>query len=510
VYDWIVPGAVRQGFRKCDGPFLLNPKARMTMLDTLIGSPNRARSRYPIVPDVVVGLRAADRASGRVVAEGQASRLRTANDPTRGSSDRRSIARRYDQTKVRSSSRVDDWRDTLEPLPQLAVVVLEEVTRFYNIVRQAGYEFRFGNDSWFVIDRRSSLAAQGNFRECRSEEGGDFSRPVGKPRYEKTKTLRAPGAHASRAVQTHYPSLGRAETSAVNCEASVFDPAGNLVGSLEILSIDPKQPVPVDGMTRAILQTAARAIEERLFRDQYRHEWIVMVSPDDIFGSAMLFAVDRYQHIVAADRYARELLTGSNNAFEAIARGNSLSLWALFEKDLALFRSKDGRDIPTQLTSAGTAETWSALITPPDSDSTPWREFDANLHTRPRNGEIGFIRQLTSAPVARGGLSPGVLRRVREYIDANLEADVGLDALAKVAGLSRCHFARAFKQSVGTTPHNFLMHRRFCKAVEFIADTNLPLAEIALAAGFSDQSHFSRRFRQYIGVSPSAFRRSQR
>jgi AraC family transcriptional regulator len=54
------------------------------------------------------------------------------------------------------------------------------------------------------------------------------------------------------------------------------------------------------------------------------------------------------------------------------------------------------------------------------------------------------------------------------------------------------------------------MYRRFCKAVEFIADTNLPLAEIALAAGFSDQSHFSRRFRQYIGVSPSAFRRSQR
>jgi AraC-like DNA-binding protein len=99
---------------------------------------------------------------------------------------------------------------------------------------------------------------------------------------------------------------------------------------------------------------------------------------------------------------------------------------------------------------------------------------------------------------------------VREYIDANLEANVGLDALSKVAELSRCHFARAFKQSVGTTPHNFLMHRRFCKAVDFIADTDLPLAEIALAAGFSDQSHFSRRFRQYLGASPSAFRRSQR
>jgi AraC-like DNA-binding protein len=392
------------------------------------------------------------------------------------------------------------------------VVVLEELTRFYNIVRQAGYELQFRDDSWFVIDRCSNTAAQGNFIECRSEEGGGSSRSVGKPKYKKTATPRPLGAHAadSRAVQTHCRSLGRAEMSAANCEASVFDAAGNLVGSLEILSTDPKQPVPVDGMTRAILQTAARAIEERLFRDQYRHEWIVMVSPDDVSGSAMLVAVDRYQHIVAADRYAREALTDSNNALEAVTRGNSISLWVLFEKDLGLFRSKDGRDIPTQLISAGAAKTWSALITPPDSDPTPWREHNANLHTRSRNGEIGFIRQLASAPVARGGLSPGVLRRVREYIDANLEADVGLDTLAKVAGLSRCHFARAFKQSVGTTPHNFLMYQRFCKAVEFIADTNLPLAEIALAAGFSDQSHFSRRFRQYIGVSPSAFRRSQR
>jgi AraC-like DNA-binding protein len=479
------------------------------MLDTLIGSPNKARSGYPIVADAAIGLRAADRARPRVAAEGQPSRLRIANDPIKRSLERRPIARRCDQT-LRSSLREDDWGDTLEPLPQLAMVVLEELTRFYNIVRHAGYELRFRNDSWFVIDRRSNLAALGNFIDRRSEEGGDSSRPVAKPKYERAERARRLGVSDSRVVQTHCRSVAQAETSAVNCEASVFDPAGNFVGSLEILSIDPKQPVPVDGMTRAILQTAARAIEARLFRDQYRHEWIVMVSPDEAPGSAMLFAVDRYQHIVAADRYARAVLTSSNDVLEAVGCGNSISLWVLFEKDLALFRNKDGRDIPTRLIPAGTAEAWSALITPPDGNPTPWRELDANLHTRPRNGEIGFIRQLTAAPVARGGLSPGVLKRVREYIDANLETDVGLDALSKVAGLSRCHFARAFKQSVGTTPHNFLMYRRFCKAVEFIADTNLPLAEIALAAGFSDQSHFSRRFRQYIGVSPSAFRRSQR
>jgi hypothetical protein len=153
-----------------------------------------------------------------------------------------------------------------------------------------GYELRFRNDSWFVIDRRSNLAALGNFIDRRSEEGGDSSRPVAKPKYERAERARRLSVSDSRVVQTHCRSVAQAETSAVNCEASVFDPGGNFVGSLEILSIDPKQPVPVDGMTRAILQTAARAIEERLFRDQYRHEWIVMVSPDEAPGSAMLFA----------------------------------------------------------------------------------------------------------------------------------------------------------------------------------------------------------------------------
>jgi hypothetical protein len=137
VYDCVVPEAVSPGFRKRDGPFLLNPKARMTMLDTLIGSPNKARSGYPIVADAAIGLRAADRARPRVAAEGQPSRLRIANDPIKRSLERRPIARRCDQT-IRSSLREDDWADTLEPLPQLAMVVLEELTRFYNIVRHAG------------------------------------------------------------------------------------------------------------------------------------------------------------------------------------------------------------------------------------------------------------------------------------------------------------------------------------------------------------------------------------
>jgi AraC-like DNA-binding protein len=483
----------------------------MTMLDTLTHSPTKARSRYPIFSDAAIGLRSADLAMTLPLAKGEASGLRRTNDPAKISSNRRSIARHCDQTAARLPLDANGRYESLEPLSKLAMVANEELTRFYNIVCHAGYVLRFCSNDELAIDPCGELADRSHLLEWRSETSDHSPRPVEKQKYGRTERPRPPAQALDRqGVETHGGSRYRAGVSAANCEVPVFDPAGNFVGSLEILSIDPKQPVPVDRMTRALLQAAARAIEERLFREQYRREWIVMASPDEVAGSAMLFAVDRSQNIVAADRYARSILTEHNNALEAIVRGDGISLWTLFEKDLTLFRSKELRDIPTQLIPAGTAESWSALITPPDGDLTPWRELDANLHTRPRIGEIGFIRQLTSAPVARGGLSPSVLRRVREYIDANLEANIGLDEISKVAGLSRCHFVRAFRQSVGTTPHNFLMYRRFCKAVDFITSTDLPLAEIALAAGFSDQSHFSRRFRQYLGVSPSAFRRSQR
>ena len=481
------------------------------MLDTLTHSSNKTRPQYSTFSEAAIGLSPADPARTRGLAKGQASELRTTKDSAKISANRRSIARRYNQAAVRSALRMDGPYDMPEPLSKLTIVAHEELTRFYNIVCHAGYELCLRDHREFVIDRGGKPTVGSRLVEWGSEKSDRWPRPLEKRKSETTERPRPSDPHAldRRAVQSRCGSRGGAGTAVANCEVSVFDPAGNFIGSLELLPKDRRQPLPFDGMARALLEATARAIEERLFRDQYRREWIVMASPQEIPGSGMLFAVDRHQNIVAADRQARSVLT-ANSALEAVAHGGRISLWTLFEKDLALFRSRDRRDIPAQLIPAGSAETWSALITPPDTDLTPWRELEASLHTRPRIGETGFIRQLTGAPVARGGLSPNVLRRVREYIDANLEANIGLDAISKVAGLSRCHFVRAFRQSVGTTPHNFLMYRRFCKAVDFITGTDLPLAEIALAAGFSDQSHFSRRFRQYLGVSPSAFRRSQR
>src|SRR5262245_46552554 len=110
----------------------------------------------------------------------------------------------------------------------------------------------------------------------------------------------------------------------------------------------------------------------------------------------------------------------------------------------------------------------------------------------------------------RGGLSPTVQRKVGEYIDTHLDTKISIQCLAQIVDLSPFHFARAFKQSYGVTPHVYLIRRRVERAMELLARTNLSICAIALAVGFSDQSHCARRFREHVGVSPFDYRWSMR
>lgn len=107
----------------------------------------------------------------------------------------------------------------------------------------------------------------------------------------------------------------------------------------------------------------------------------------------------------------------------------------------------------------------------------------------------------------RGGLAAGTLRRIREHIEKELAHPISLHGLAAIAGLSDCHFARAFKQSTGMPPHRYLMKRRVERAALLIQGTNRPLSQIALEVGFCDQSHFSRRVARITGQTPGELRR---
>lgn len=104
-----------------------------------------------------------------------------------------------------------------------------------------------------------------------------------------------------------------------------------------------------------------------------------------------------------------------------------------------------------------------------------------------------------------GGLSPRNLKIVKEYIGDNLEQSVGLDELAQCTGLSRYHFSRAFKTSVGLSPHQYIIKQRVELAKHLLKKGNMPISAIAITCGFTHQSHLTRHFKRSIGCTPKVF-----
>jgi transcriptional regulator GlxA family with amidase domain len=107
-----------------------------------------------------------------------------------------------------------------------------------------------------------------------------------------------------------------------------------------------------------------------------------------------------------------------------------------------------------------------------------------------------------------GGLASWQARRILAHIEANLASKLGVGELADVVALSKSHFSRAFKHSLGLPPMEYVVVRRVERAKSMISSTRDSLAEVALACGFADQSHLNRRFRDFIGMSPGRWRRS--
>ena len=113
----------------------------------------------------------------------------------------------------------------------------------------------------------------------------------------------------------------------------------------------------------------------------------------------------------------------------------------------------------------------------------------------------------TEADARRGGLAPWQERRAKEVLTANLHGDIAVDAIAKACGLSNSHFSRAFRQSTGLAPHQWLLTRRIETAKGLLLRSRDPLSEVGLACGFADQSHFTRVFTRMVGTSPGAWKR---
>ncbi|MBD0335456.1 MAG: helix-turn-helix domain-containing protein [Cyanobacteria bacterium Co-bin13] len=149
------------------------------------------------------------------------------------------------------------------------------------------------------------------------------------------------------------------------------------------------------------------------------------------------------------------------------------------------------------------------------------RLLQAELHQGGRMGQL-YAESLANALVVNllqdysaarprlavyeGGLGDRKLLQVTNYIDEALDQNIKLADLAQLAGMSQSHFSRLFKQSMGLSPHQYLLHQRVERAKQLLKHTNQSLIEIALACGFDSHSHFSRQFRQLTGVTPKGYR----
>ncbi len=388
-----------------------------------------------------------------------------------------------------------------EPLDKLLFSAQEEIDQLYKVVRAAGYTVLFCDASGVAVEHRGDDAQASQFEYWGTWLGGVWSEEV-----EGTNGI-GTCIVEERPVTVHRSQHFRSRHIDLSCSgAPVFGADGRLIAVLDVSAIDPELSEGAHALTGALAVRSARAIEERFFREQFRREWIIAVAPPEGGVTGMLLAIDRDQRIVGANRDARTSLLLDDRALRA-----GVSLWTIFERDLDLFRRKERTDIYTRLLVAGSQDSRPALVTPPDhSVGASSNPTNSNLHTRPRLDSIQTLLKPAPAPQAHGGLPAGAMRRVREYLEVHLGESIDLSMLAGVAGLSVHHFARQFKQSAGVAPHHYLMQKRVERAQEMLAQTDLPLSEIAYAAGFSDQSHLARHFRHMLGTTPREFRWSQR
>jgi len=191
---------------------------------------------------------------------------------------------------------------------------------------------------------------------------------------------------------------------------------------------------------------------------------------------------DRQTHMGALSGTVCEIIplpTGARNA--ALRAGVAQELATLLETAVTELENNQATAI------ASLANALSLLQPTPDSqDNTPKGGKEPN------------------------GLAKWQARRVCSFIEEHFDQTITIVDLSRAARSSASHFSRSFRKTFGQPPHAYLMAWRIQRAREMMLTSDMPLTEIALSCGFSDQAHLTRLFRRAIGESPAAWRRERR
>ena len=166
----------------------------------------------------------------------------------------------------------------------LIVNAQEELERLYSGVRQAGYVILLCNTDGVAIEHRGQEALAGEFKYWGTWLGGVWSEAI-----EGTNGIGTCIAER-RPITIHQTQHFRTRHISLSCSgAPIFGVDGELLAVLDVSCIDPELSERSHALTGSLTMASARAIEERLFRDRFRQEWIVAVaSPDAITLSCCL------------------------------------------------------------------------------------------------------------------------------------------------------------------------------------------------------------------------------
>jgi AraC family transcriptional regulator len=145
-----------------------------------------------------------------------------------------------------------------------------------------------------------------------------------------------------------------------------------------------------------------------------------------------------------------------------------------------------------------------AILHDPSLDTPGYAETLGTLLTYEMSR---FKTQSRDVKAPQGGLTARQVRQVIEYLESHLTDKTTIAQLSALVGLSRFHFIRAFKKTVGMPPHQFVVHRRVERARELLHDVHLSVTEIATRTGFNSTTHFTKSFRRITGATPTTFRR---
>jgi AraC-like DNA-binding protein len=286
------------------------------------------------------------------------------------------------------------------------------------------------------------------------------------------------------------------------CVASIVNPDGKPAAALELFAQDPSDSMQL--LLSTLVRATANALAERWFRSHYRSQWVVLAMPLDEPDNAILLALDRDYGMIGANALARQTLEARGRHFYT---GLSASVF-FRESDIVSRRSYCDKAV--KFHGATDDRVWAVMTTPPATRVYSETAEQEVLHTRPRHDMLRSMDGGLPEAAEENGLPPRVLRRIVEHIDSHLDRPLSVDELAASAGISTSHFSRCFRNSVGLTPHSYVMRRRLLCAQDLLVGTNMALSEVALSTGFSDQSHFSRKFHQFMGIPPRSFRLQHR